>query len=164
MYGAVYQLTVFILLPASRKMLSRIRGEKDNGIRNPPGIVDTVACISKTIGILFPVPVRILLRKCPDNLFEFIHCGRRLQAQLIQPVLPDYHDLAFCQKRGTGNAVGLSIFDDRIKGLGVLIIDFLQPVRHVLLDILINCFHFPGLNHIGYHLCPVNRENIRKLF
>ena len=124
-------------------MFSCIRRKKDNGIRNPSGIVNTVACISKTIGILFPVSIRILLRKRPDNLFKFIQCSRCLQAQLIQPVLSDYHDLALSQERGTCNAVGFSILDDRVEGLGIFIIYFLQPVRHVLLYVLINCLHFP---------------------
>ena len=144
-------------------MLSGISGEETYGVRNPSCIIDIVSAVSKSIGIILPVSVRIILREGLNHRLKLIHVGGSLKPQCVQPVLTHDHDLALREAGSAGNPIDLSILGQRIIGLRKLLINLLHPLRHILLNILRNILHASGFNHIRNHLRSIDREHIRQL-
>jgi len=162
--GAILQISIFIFLPYARNEFPGIRREHVDRIRNPSGIVNVISGIGESIRIIFAVSIWVVFCKRLDDSFKLVQIGRCLKPQIVQPVLTDDHDFFCIHARCAGNSIRFSILRNRIEGFRIFIIDLFQTIRHIFFDIVINCFDLSGFDHIGNHLCSINRKYIGKFF
>ena len=73
--GINFHLSVFLMIIAGINAKHRINGGK--------------IVIPHSVGIIFPILIRIILGKCSENLRKFIPGFRHLQTQVLQPVFPE---------------------------------------------------------------------------